>query len=122
MRHQSYVLLCSKMTSFPPSEGVSEITFGSICSRSLWLELFWFMLKKKSERQLEHQGIITQVDIPKQKSELMCIPKCFLNQSVHSTNDNLYKVCTDYLYVNCLLIHGCSKAKVSQFFTSIICR
>jgi hypothetical protein len=25
-----YVLLCSKMTSFPPSEGVSEMTFGSI--------------------------------------------------------------------------------------------
>ena len=37
MRHQSYVLLCSKMTSFPPSEGVTEITFGSICSRSLCL-------------------------------------------------------------------------------------
>ena len=36
MEHQSYVLLCSKMTSFPPSEGVSEIIFGSICSRSLW--------------------------------------------------------------------------------------
>ena len=36
MGHQSYVLLCSKITSFPPSEGVSEITFGSICSRSLW--------------------------------------------------------------------------------------
>ena len=36
MGHQSYVLLCSKMTSFPPSEGVSEITFDSICSRSLW--------------------------------------------------------------------------------------
>ena len=32
-----YVLLCSKMTSFPPSEWVSKITFGSICSRSLWL-------------------------------------------------------------------------------------
>ena len=28
--YQSYVLLCSKMTSFPPSEGVSKITFGSI--------------------------------------------------------------------------------------------
>ena len=26
MGHQSYVLLCSKMTSFPPSEGLSEIT------------------------------------------------------------------------------------------------
>ena len=25
-----------KMTIFLPSEGVSEITFGSICSRSLW--------------------------------------------------------------------------------------
>ena len=33
MGHQRYVLLCSKMTSFPPSEGVSKITFGSICSR-----------------------------------------------------------------------------------------
>ena len=31
------IVLCSKMTSFPPSEGVSKITFGSICSRSLWL-------------------------------------------------------------------------------------
>ena len=39
MGHQSYVLLCSKMTSFPPSEGVSEITFGSICSRSLWIRI-----------------------------------------------------------------------------------
>ena len=28
--HQIYVLLCSKMTSFPPSDGVSEITFSSI--------------------------------------------------------------------------------------------
>jgi hypothetical protein len=35
MGHQSYVLLCSKMTSFLPSEGVSEITFGSISSRTL---------------------------------------------------------------------------------------
>ena len=26
MGHQSYVLLCSKMTSLPPSEGVSKIT------------------------------------------------------------------------------------------------
>ena len=25
MGHQSYVLLCRKMTSFPPSEGVSKI-------------------------------------------------------------------------------------------------
>ena len=30
-----YVVKCSKMTSYPPSEGLSEITFGSICSRSL---------------------------------------------------------------------------------------
>ena len=37
MGHQSYVLLFGKMTSFPPSEWVSEINFGSICSRSLWL-------------------------------------------------------------------------------------
>ena len=29
------LLLCSKITNFPPSEGVSEITFDSICSRSL---------------------------------------------------------------------------------------
>ena len=29
-------LYCSKMTSFQPSEGVSEIIFGSIGSRSLW--------------------------------------------------------------------------------------
>ena len=29
------IMLCSKMTSFLSSEGVSEITFGSICSRSL---------------------------------------------------------------------------------------
>jgi hypothetical protein len=28
--HQS-PKLCTKMTRFPPSEGVSEITFGSIC-------------------------------------------------------------------------------------------
>ena len=56
------------------------------------------MLKKKIERQLEHKGIIIQVDIPKQKSGLMCIPKCFLNQSVHSTNDNLYnRYVTDFL-------------------------
>ena len=27
MGHQSYVLLCSKMASFPPSEGLSEITY-----------------------------------------------------------------------------------------------
>ena len=33
MEHQSYVLLCSKIISFPPSEGVGEITFGSIQSR-----------------------------------------------------------------------------------------
>ena len=32
----SYVLLYSKLTSFLSSEEVSEITFGSICYRSLW--------------------------------------------------------------------------------------
>ena len=42
MGHQSYVQLCSKMTSFLPSEGVSKITFGSICSRSLWLSSIRF--------------------------------------------------------------------------------
>ena len=30
MGQKTYVLLRSKMTSFPPSEGVREITFGSI--------------------------------------------------------------------------------------------
>ena len=37
MWHQCYILLCSKMTSFLPSEGISEITFGSIQSRPPWL-------------------------------------------------------------------------------------
>ena len=35
--HDALKMLCSKMTSFPPSEGVSEIPFGLICSRSLWI-------------------------------------------------------------------------------------
>ena len=36
-----YLLLCSKTTSFPPSNGVSKFTFGAIFSRSLWLILFY---------------------------------------------------------------------------------
>ena len=30
-------MYCYVVKYFPPSEGVSEITFGSICSRSLWI-------------------------------------------------------------------------------------
>ena len=57
MRHQSYVLFCSKMISFPRSEGVSKITFGSICSRYLWLVtyqsfLIWYLCKKIKPNKL----------------------------------------------------------------------
>ena len=41
MGNQSYVMLCSKMTSFQPSEGVGKITIGSIQSRPPWLRLMF---------------------------------------------------------------------------------
>ena len=47
MGHQSYVLLCSEITNFLPSEGVSEITFGSIQSRPPWIviiQVYWYKL------------------------------------------------------------------------------
>ena len=42
MGHQSYILFCSEITS---SEGVSEHTFGSICSRSLAYCIDQFYIK-----------------------------------------------------------------------------
>ena len=56
MGHQIYLLLCTKMTNFPPSEMVSEITFSSINFSPLWLHTLKHLIKVETGRRTHNHA------------------------------------------------------------------
>ena len=79
------------MTSFPPSDVVSEIIFGSICSRSLWTRLLkWFEIKK-----VPFLCISLRWDVVLCKSVSESVTKWWLHRSGASTH------CVSWISWNC---------------------